>query len=72
MGLLRNRCVAGAVIKRGENDLPGAEALNNLVLAGVAFYEMDDQSQPRFFVRSHGPISIYDRFVELVRAQLSV
>lgn len=48
----------------------GEEYVGEMTVAGVAFYEMDDQSQPRFYVRAHGPDSIYRGLVELVRATL--
>ncbi len=49
----------------------GEEYVGQMTLAGVAFYEMDDRSQPRFYVRAHGPHSIYEQLIDLVRAQLS-
>lgn len=60
-----------ACIHRKEHDKPGAEYLDHLTLAGVAFYEMDDRSKPEFFVRAHGPLSIYERLIDLVRKQLN-
>lgn len=55
---------------RRDDNVPGTEFVNRVTLAGVAFFQMDDRPANRFFVRSHGPISIYDRLVELVRTEL--
>jgi len=60
-----------AVPYRRAHDSPGAEYIGAMTLAGVAFYEMDDRSKPRFYVRAHGPLSIYDTLIDLVRAALS-
>jgi len=60
-----------AVPHRLADDPPGAESLGDITLAGVAFYEIDDRSKPRFYIRAHGPVSIYDNLVNMVRAQLS-
>jgi hypothetical protein len=59
-----------AVPHRRAEDSPGAEYIGALTLAGVAFYEMDDRSEPRFYVRAHGPLSIYDKLISIVRAAL--
>lgn len=59
-----------AFAERVEKDPPGREYLERLTLAGVAFYEFDDRSLPRFYVRAHGPLSIYDNLIRLVREQL--
>jgi hypothetical protein len=48
----------------------GTEVLGETTFAGVAFLEEDRQDVPRFFVRAHGPASIYDAFVPMVRDQL--
>jgi hypothetical protein len=58
-------------VQRAEKDPPGREHLERLTLAGVAFYEFDDRSLPRFYVRAHGPLSIYNNLIQLVREQLS-
>jgi hypothetical protein len=49
----------------------GEEYIGGMTLAGVAFYEMDDRSKPRFYVRAHGPNSIYRELIDLVRVQLT-
>lgn len=59
-----------AFVNRHEGNEAGSEFLHGLTLAGVAFYEMDDRTQPRFYVRAHGPISIYETLISLVRKHL--
>jgi len=59
-----------AVPHRRDKDPPGAEYIGALTLAGVAFYEVDDTSKPRFYVRAHGPRSIYENVIRIVRAAL--
>jgi hypothetical protein len=61
------RIVAG----RRAGDEPGQEYVHDMTFVGVAFYQMDDRNETRFFVRCHGPISVYDKFIDLIRATLS-
>jgi hypothetical protein len=61
-----------AFVERVEKDAPGSECLERLTLAGVAFYEFDDRSLARFYVRAHGPLSIYDNLIRLVRQELAL
>jgi hypothetical protein len=55
----------------GQDAPPGDVLMGDLALAGVAFYEMDDRGENHFFVRAHGPVSIYDTFIDLVRNTLT-
>jgi hypothetical protein len=54
--------------RRGEK--PGREKLIRCTFAGVAFYQEDHGVGSRFFVRAHGPRSVYDTFIDVVRSQL--
>src|SRR6266446_4056658 len=54
-------------MQRRDDAQPGSEYVSRMTLAGVAFYEMDDRDQKGFFIRSHGPCSIYDKLINLVR-----
>lgn len=54
--------------KKGEPE--GLEYFEKMTLAGVAFYEENLLPNGRFFVRAHGPRSIYERFLPWVREQL--
>jgi hypothetical protein len=58
-------------MQRREDAQLGSEYMSRITLAGVAFYEMDDRDQKRFFVRSHGPCSIYEKLINLVRKTLA-
>ena len=54
-------------VGRDEHQPPGNEFVIGMTLAGVAFYQMDDR---RFFIRSHGPVSLYRTFIERIREML--
>ena len=46
------------------------EYYQGMTLAGVAFYEENHLPDGKFFVRTHGPRSIYEEFLSLVRKEL--
>lgn len=48
---------------------PGSEYVNEIVLSGVAFYE-EEHADGMYFVRAHGPKSIYEAFLPMVREKL--
>ncbi len=54
--------------KKGEPE--GSEFLGRPTLAGVAFVEENHWPKGRFFVRTHGPKSIYQTFLPALREQL--
>lgn len=56
-------------LKKG--DVVGAEYFERMTFAGVAFYEENHLPNGRFFVRTHGPRSIYQTFLPEIRKQLS-
>lgn len=57
-------------LKKG--DTIGAEYFERMTFSGVAFYEENHLPNGRFFVRTHGPRSIYQSFLPAIREQLSV
>jgi hypothetical protein len=57
-------------IYRNRNDSPGKEFFRDMTLCGVAFYEEDRGRGDRYFIRAHGPRSIYERLVARVREEL--
>lgn len=54
--------------KKGEPE--GKEYFEKVTLAGVAFYEENHLPHGRFFVRAHGPKSIYERLLPILRKRL--
>lgn len=58
------------LISAGRGGPPEDVLISDLALAGVAFHETDDRGEGRFFIRAHGPVSIYNAFVELARNTL--
>jgi len=54
--------------RRGEPD--GSEFFEKMTYAGIAFYEENHLPDGRFFVRAHGPKSVYERFLPFVREEL--
>jgi hypothetical protein len=56
-------------LKKG--DAIGKEYFERMTFAGVAFYEENHLPNGRFFVRTHGPRSIYQTFLPEIRKQLS-
>ena len=56
-------------LKKG--DAVGAEYFERMTFAGVAFYEENHLPRGRFFVRTHGPRSIYQTFLPEIREQLN-
>ncbi len=56
-------------VYRKKSDGPGAEFIKDVTLTGVAFFEDDPKDQ--FFVRTHGPRSLYERFLPLIRAKIA-
>lgn len=57
-------------VYRRKNDPEGSEYVKDMTFAGVAFYEENHLPNGRFFVRAHGPQSIYEKFLTDVRTQL--
>ena len=54
-------------VRRKAGDPPGSEYFETVRFGGVIFWESDPAKDPRF-LRAHGPISIYGRFLpELLR-----
>ena len=57
-------------VYRKKGEPKGAEYFENMTFAGVAFYEENHLPKGRFFVRTHGPHSIYETFLRTLREQL--
>jgi hypothetical protein len=57
-------------IFRNRGDKPGKEQIGKITLAGVAFLEDWNPDESRFFVRTHGPRSIYSKFLRELRVAL--
>lgn len=55
---------------RKKGDPEGAEYFEKMIFAGVAFWEENHLPDGKFFVRTHGPISIYKTFLPSVREWL--
>jgi len=58
-------------VYRKKGDPKGAEYYQNRTLAGVAFYEENHLPDGRFFVRTHGPKSLYRTFLPELRKGLA-
>jgi hypothetical protein len=57
-------------IFRKQGDKPGQEQIGKPTLAGVAFYEDWNPAKARFFVTTHGPRSIYSKFLRELQVAL--
>ena len=57
-------------IFRKGSDKSGQEQMGRPVLAGVAFWEVWNPKEARFFVKTHGPRSIYSKFLRELKAAL--
>lgn len=58
-------------VYRKKGDPEGAEYYQNRTFAGVAFYEENHLPNGRFFVRTHGPKSVYHTFLPQFRNSLA-
>ncbi|MGB8168114.1 MAG: hypothetical protein WCF18_11525 [Chthoniobacteraceae bacterium] len=56
---------------RKKDDPEGSEYYDGMTFAGVAFYEENHLPDGRFFVRTHGPRSIYQQFLPALREKLN-
>jgi len=57
-------------VYRKSGESKGSEYFEDMTFAGVAFYEENHLKDGRFFVRTHGPRSIYNTFLHMIRAEL--
>jgi hypothetical protein len=57
-------------VYRKKDAAKGTEYFEKMFFAGVAFYEENHLPNGRFFVRAHGPRSIYEAFLPNAREQL--
>ena len=57
-------------VYRKKGDPEGSEYYKRMTFAGVAFCEEEHRPEEDFFVRTHGPKSIYERFLPSLREKL--
>lgn len=57
-------------VHRRKGEPEGTEFFDGMTFAGVAFYEENHLPNGRFFVRAHGPKSVYECFLPKLREQL--
>ncbi len=57
-------------VYRNKGDPEGTERIGRMTFSGVAFYEENHLPKGRFFVRAHGPESIYKQFMPALHDRL--